>query len=221
MLTDRVKLKERHVREMQQFQDDLNLTSQDLIGSIRHVYPPGAEPLKEWLNPIVRKELNRPGRFTGQTPLQVLPADRRTVLVQKDQFEKVRKLLKPEDMDVDERPGSLSLAEVEYMMETAFIEETQKRFSEAQSLYILQEGEKQPVYARIKKRQERAAGDGVQSSTDRRASMANLTVEAKDTSNDSKVSRLPGSNPMIREIPAETTSKFDCCFFVRFKFSQV
>ncbi|EWC46847.1 hypothetical protein DRE_03859 [Drechslerella stenobrocha 248] len=150
----RVQQRERHVREIKQVQRDLEKSIDwDLI---KHVYPPGKEGLKESLHPLIWQSLNSPGRFLKPTPLDILPAKHRTVLVQKDQFERLRREqqadLPPNAMDVDETPKSeLSIAELELHLDDMMSDEISKRRNEEIELRMLQEEEKHPIYRSLQR----------------------------------------------------------------------
>ncbi|KAJ6261235.1 hypothetical protein Dda_3903 [Drechslerella dactyloides] len=149
----RAQMRERHVAEIKQVQQDLQKSIDWDI--ITNLYPPTQEGFKQFVNPIVRQSLNSPGRFLKPTPLDVLPAAHRTVLVQKDQFERLRreKQQDPSSMDVDPEPKSeLSVAELEFYLEDMMAHEIAKRKEEELDLYMLQEEEKHPIYRSIQKK---------------------------------------------------------------------
>ncbi|KAF3907952.1 hypothetical protein ABW21_db0206491 [Orbilia brochopaga] len=149
----RAQMRKRHVAEIKQVQKDLEKSIDwDIISGL---YPPTQEGFKQFLNPIVRAGLNSPGRFLKPTPLDVLPARDRTVLVQKDQFERLRRERQKEagNMGVEPEPKSeLSVAELEFYLEDMMAEEIAKRKEEEFALYELQEEEKHPIYKSMLKK---------------------------------------------------------------------
>ncbi|KAF3917725.1 hypothetical protein ABW20_dc0100863 [Dactylellina cionopaga] len=152
--------RERHVREIKKFQKDLDLMIDwDIINT---VYPSGQEAFKQFIGPIPRMSLNNPGRFLKPTPLDVLPAQYRSVLVQKDQFERLKRSQQKEkdenQMEVDEPEKSdLSIAELEFYVEDLMAEEIRKRKNEELELWMLQEDEKQSIYKTLLREQKRAS----------------------------------------------------------------
>ncbi|KAK6354929.1 hypothetical protein TWF696_004057 [Orbilia brochopaga] len=149
----RAQMRERHVAEIKQVQKDLEKSIDwDIIANL---YPPNQEGFKQFVNPIVRQGLNSPGRFLKPTPLDVLPAAHRTVLVQKDQFERLRRERQKEAIKngVEPEPQSeLSVAEIEFYLEDMMSEEIAKRKEEEWALYALQEEEKHPIYKSMQKK---------------------------------------------------------------------
>ncbi|EPS41559.1 hypothetical protein H072_4588 [Dactylellina haptotyla CBS 200.50] len=159
----RAQQQERHIREIKEFQKELEkMIDWD---SVRSVYPEGKGELKEYLGPIPNMSLNNPKRFLKPTPLDLLPAQYRSVIVQKDQLERLRiwkekqkkKAKESSGMDVEEpEVSTLSIAELEYLVEDLMGEEIRKRKNEELELWMMQEDEKQTIYKTMHKEQKRA-----------------------------------------------------------------
>ncbi|KAK6539005.1 hypothetical protein TWF694_010553 [Orbilia ellipsospora] len=160
----RTQQRNRHMREMKEVEKDLEkMVDWDMI---QNLYPQNSEELKKYLGEGIRKSLNDPKRFLKPTPLDLLPASHRTVFVQKDQFERLkrdREMAKAQrkaagEMDVDEpEVSTLSIAELEYLLEDLMGEEVRKRKEEELEMWMIQEDEKQTIYKTLNKEQRRSS----------------------------------------------------------------
>ncbi|KAF3909698.1 hypothetical protein AA313_de0208697 [Arthrobotrys entomopaga] len=161
---------------------------------VQSLYPQGSEELKKYLGEIPRKGLNDPKRFLKPTPLDLLPASHRTVFVQKDQFERLKRdkeIARAErkaagEMDIDEPEiSTLSVAELEYLVEDLMGEEVRKRKEEELEMWMIQEDEKQTIYKTLNKEQ-------------RRDSLHNLEARASKAVSDTQSSAKRFSLPILR-----------------------